>query len=180
MKQILIRYGLISALVLIGINVLSLLILGVPGPEDYDVGEIVGYSTIIIAMVPVFFGIRNYRDELSGGVLTFWKGVGVGLAIVTVPSIAFAAYNLVYVNVIDPTFNEMYKQYMIDSARESMSAEEFEAYSAQIESQSAMLTDPIIQTVLMFFTVFLIGIAAAIVSSIILRRSAVTVDTTAL
>lgn len=119
----------------------------------------------------VFFGIKRYRDDVGGGALSFWKGVGVGLAITVVPSVAFALYNLLYVKLIDPGFSEKYMQYTLDSARADMSAEEFETYAAQLESQSAMLTDPLIQTVLMFLTVFLIGVVVAIISSLILRRS---------
>lgn len=171
MNNVFLRFGLISTLILIGINALTLLVLGVPGPEDYKLGEIIGYSTIIVALVPVFFGIKQYRDEIGGGVLSFWKGTGVGLAIATVPSVAFAIYNLFYVKVIDPEFSEKYMQYSLDSAQAEMSAAEFESYAAQLESQSAMLTDPLVQTILMFLTVFLIGILFAIVSSIILRRS---------
>ncbi len=172
MKNVLIRYGLISALILIGINVIFLLALGIPGPEDYKLGEIIGYSAIFVALVPVFFGIKHYRDEINGGVLSFWKGIGVGLAIAMVPSAAFAIYNLLYVKVIDPEFSEKYMQYTLDSARADMSAAEFESYAAQLETQSAMLTDPLVQTVVMFLTVFLIGVVVAIASAIILRRDA--------
>lgn len=171
MQRIVIRYGLISALILVGISVVVLLALGVPGPEDYALGEIIGYSSIIVSLVPVFFGVKYYRDEIGGGTLSFWKGVGVGLAIATIPSLAFAIYNLVYVKWIDPEFSEKYMQYSLDSARADMTAAEFESYAAQIESQSAVLTDPLIQTVVMFLTVFLIGIAVAIISALILRRT---------
>lgn len=171
MKHVLLRYGLISALILIGINVAVLLVLGIPGPDDYALGEVVGYSAIFIALVPVFFGIKHYRDEVGGGAISFWRGIGVGVAIAILPSVAFAIYNLVYVEVIDPDFGEKYMQYALDSARAEMPADEFDRYATQLEAQSAVLTDPLIQTVVMLLTVFLIGLAVAILSSIILRRS---------
>lgn len=171
MKHVLIRYGLISALILIGINAATLVLFGIPGPDDYAFGEVVGYATIIVALVPVFFGVKYYRDQIADGVLSFWKGTSVGLAIATVPSLAFAVYNLVYVEVIDPEFGEKYMQYSLDTARAEMSAAEFESYAAQLESQSALFTDPLVQTIVMFLTVFLIGAVVSIISAIVLRRS---------
>lgn len=177
MKHVILRYGLIGALILIGLNVAVLILLGIPDADDYALGEVIGYSSIFVALVPVFFWIKQYRDEVGGGALSFWKGIGVGVAIATVPSVAFAVYNLVYVKVIDPDFSEKYMQYSLDSARADMSADEFERYASQLEAQSAMLTDPLFQTVLMFLTVFLIGVVVAILSSIILRQTPATVST---
>ena len=171
MKHVLVRYGLISALILIGINVATLIIFGIPGPDDYAVGEVIGYATIIVALVPVFFGVRYYRDRVAGGTISFWKGISVGLAIATIPSLAFAIYNLIYVEVIDPEFGDKYMQYSLDTARAQMSPAEFESYAAQLESQSALFNDPLVQTVVMFLTVFLIGAVVSIISAIALRRS---------
>lgn len=170
MNRPIIRFGLISAAILIGVNLVTLAILGVPGPEDYAVGEIIGYATILVALIPIFFGIKAYRDRVSGGEIGFWRGVGVGAGIAALPSIAFALYNMIYVTWIDPDFNQTYLAHLRESARAEMSPAEFDQYAAQLEAQQAMFTDPIFQSVLMFLTVFLIGLVIAAISALILQR----------
>src|ERR1700756_1803772 len=46
-----------------------------------DKGLIIGYTTIVLAGLLVFFGIRSYRDNVSGGKMTFARGLAVGILI---------------------------------------------------------------------------------------------------
>jgi hypothetical protein len=40
------------------------------GVIDFDNGELVGYSSLVLAFLLVFFGILSYRKEL-GGTISF-------------------------------------------------------------------------------------------------------------
>ena len=170
MKKTILRYGLIGAAALVGINVILLLIMGLPEADDYATGEVIGYSTIVVALIPVFLAIKYYRDHNPEEAMGFWRALGLGTAVAVFPSIAFALYNWVYVSWIDPAFNEKYYGYLMEKAQAEMSPSEFATYSTQVEAQQAMFANPFVMGVLMFITVFLIGVLIAFISALVLNR----------
>ena len=171
MNRPIIRYGLYGAAILVGVNLLIILIFGVPEPGDYALGEIIGYTSIVVALIPVYFGIKQYRDRHLDGHIGFWKGVGVGVGVASFPALAFAVYNYIYVRWIDPDFTQTYYEHAMQTAQAEMTAAEFQAYAAEMQTQQAMFTDPMMMTFVMFMTVFLIGVVIAAVSALILQRT---------
>ncbi|MTI19733.1 DUF4199 domain-containing protein [Fulvivirga sp. RKSG066] len=162
--KIIIRYGLFSAGILIIISVASLIVLGT-SEENYDVGEIIGYTSIILSLTTIYFGIKKYKNEHLNGSINFWQALKVGLLIAVFPSITFGLYNVIYVEYIDPTFMDSYYQHELQKLEESMTATEYEVAKAEMESQKEMFMNPTIQFFVMFFTVWLIGLIITIVSS---------------
>ena len=60
----LLYYGEIGAAIMIGVNLLVLLVTGIPDAEDFAMGEIVGYTMIVAALaIPIYLGVREYRDK---------------------------------------------------------------------------------------------------------------------
>lgn len=173
MKRMLLYYGGIGAAIMIGVNLLVLLITGIPDAEDFAMGEVIGYTTIVVALaIPIYLGVREYRDKMSDGSISFGKGWLVGLVITELPALAFAAYNLLYVKVIDPDFTQKYMDYQTESARASMTAEEFQVFESTMASQNILLTNIAFQTVVMYLTVLLIGLGISLLLAIFLRRKA--------
>ena len=173
MKRMLLYYGGIGAAIMIGVNLLVLLVTGIPDAEDFAMGEIVGYTTIVAALaIPIYLGVKEYRDKMSGGGISFGKAWLVGIVVTELPAVAFAAYNLLYVKVIDPDFTQKYMDYQTELARASMTAEEFQAFEATMGAQSPLLTNIAFQTVVMYVTVLLIGIGLSLLLAIFLRRKA--------
>ena len=170
MKQIVLKNGLWSSLVVMGPGIAMLVIAGVPQPGDYALGEVVGYASIVLAMVFVVLGIRQYRDQVNEGVLSFPDALKVGSLITFVPSLLFGIYNLIYVEIIDPEFMEKYYQYQLDQQKASLSPQEYEVYFQQMEAEKAMFTNHFTQFVLMFLTVFVIGFIVTVVSSFFLKK----------
>lgn len=168
MNRPVIRFGLISAGILVGLTALVLLLFGIPDEEDYALGEVIGYTSIVISLIPIFFAIKYYRDR--EGSVGFWKGVGIGAGVAIWPSVVFGVYNLIYMEWIDPGFLEKYTRYSTEQARARMSAEEFQQFVQQMELQQAIFSNPWFQAGVMFLTVFLIGLVIALASSLILQR----------
>ena len=46
----------------------------------FDRGVIVGYTSMVLAFLMVFFGVRSYRDNVAGGHVTFGRAFKVGPA----------------------------------------------------------------------------------------------------
>jgi len=155
MKNLVLRYGLYATAITVGIPFIMFFAMGGADNTDYSLGEVIGYSTIILSMVFVFLGIKKYRDENNEGAISFWEALKVGVLIAAVPSLAFGLYNILYVEVMDPEFMDKYYQYSIEKAKVTMEAAEFETMKVKMESEKEMFQNPLIGFVAMFITVFL-------------------------
>lgn len=167
MKNPIIRYGVYASLLLVIVFPISFIV----GKGNYGLSEILGYSAITLSMVFVFLGIRQYREEVGGGNISFWQGVKVGLMIVLIPAFLFGFMDVIYITLINPDFAENYYQHTLEEMRTSLSEAEFAVKSAEMETQKALFMNPFMSFVLMSLTVFLIGVVASIISSFALNTS---------
>src|SRR4051812_6437595 len=101
MKEIVLKYGGLSVLVLIGISVLSLVVVGRCGTH-FTRQTVITYTSMLLSMVFVYFGMMKYRDTVNGGTMSYLQGLKVGILITLLPSIAFGIFNVIYVKYIDP------------------------------------------------------------------------------
>ncbi len=87
MKKVVLIFGSIS-----GIIAAALLMISVPymlnGKFQASMGW--GFTSQVIALIPLFFGIKAYRDKYKGGSIKFINGFGVGMLIVLIASIIYA------------------------------------------------------------------------------------------
>lgn len=172
MKSIILKYGIYSAIFLIIAGLIPFLFMGGSEtvPEDYGKGEVIGYLTIVLSLVFVFFGIKKYRDESNGGVITFGKALKMGVLIILFPSFAFAIYNIVYVEFLDPDFADKYYEYQLDKMKADADPSEYSSIESSLADQKEMWANIPFQTVLMFMTVYVIGFIVSLLSSLILSR----------
>lgn len=164
------RFGTYAALVLIAMGLLSFLLLGT-SPENYNIGEVIGYSSIVIALLFIYFGIKNYRDKQLNGSISFWNGLKIGLLIALFPALAFALYNLVYVEFINPEFMNNYYKHQIAEMKANLPAKEFLSAKAQMESEKELFMNTGFNTLIMFLTVWIIGLVVSILSSLVLQQT---------
>ena len=78
MKKTVITFGLISGAISSGLMLCST---GLLDRIGFDRGYIVGYTSIVLSFLLVYFGIRSYRDNVSDGHVSFGKAFGVGICI---------------------------------------------------------------------------------------------------
>jgi hypothetical protein len=165
MQKLILRYGLIATLVMITIGIINLTFLK---SLSYELQEVAGYLTLFVAVLFVFFGIRKYRD-LNGGNLRFVDGLKIGLLIVLIPAISFGLFDILYTEVIDPTWKETYYNRNFELIK-SLPPDEYAVKKKQLEEQRAMFTSPGIQFLLMSSTVLILGLIVTVISSLALSR----------
>lgn len=159
MKNPIWRNGIYSMLIILGVFTAIQVIWGFTIP--YRTSEVIGYLTIFISLAFVFLGIRAYRDEKNGGEITFGKALQIGLLITIFPSTAFSLFTMVEFLLQGEEMMEYYKQ--------NMPAADRQQWGENME----ILANPFFQGMLMFVTVFLIGLIISIISAMILKRQAV-------
>jgi len=167
MQKLILRYSAYATLTLIAIGLFNFTVLS---KMSYEVQEVAGYLSIFISMVFVFMGIKQYRDQVNAGKLSFIQGLKVGTLIVLIPAIAFGLLDLVYTELINPAWKEQYYNHYLEQYK-SLPAAEFEKMKAQLKAQQEMFSSPGLQFLIMSMTVFVLGMIVTVISSLTLKRS---------
>ena len=75
MKRTVWIFGLISGAI---VSVMMLAVLPFQHSIGFDRSAIIGYTTMVLAFLLIFFGVRSYRDNVAGGTIGFGRAMAVG------------------------------------------------------------------------------------------------------
>ncbi|MCO7225607.1 DUF4199 domain-containing protein [Pleionea sp. CnH1-48] len=172
MKSTILKYGLLSGGVMILIFSISFALMK-PAPENYRIGEIIGYSTMILSMLVIYIACNEYRLQQPGQSVTFGQVFRLGIAISAIAGTMFGIFNWVYVEIFHPEFMEEYYSYFVESVKNSGASEaEIAETLKRLESEKEMFSSPAVQFFTMFITVFMIGAIVTLVTSFIQSKKA--------
>jgi hypothetical protein len=177
MRKIVLTFGLIAGAIL---SVMMLVTLPFQDQIGFDKGAIIGYTTMVLAFLMVFFGVRSYRDNVAGGSVTFSRALTVGLMITAIASVCYVAtWEVIYYK-LAPDFGDKYAAYTIDKAKQSGATE------AQIAEQVKQMTQfkemykrPLVNIALTFLEPLPVGILFTLVTAGVLSRRRRAVGTAA-
>lgn len=168
MKKPVVMFGLIS-------GAISSLMLFVTLPFidqiGFDKGMIIGYTTMVVSFLLVFFSIRWYREEIGGGKITFARAFTVGILTTLISCVFYVvSWEIIYFNFI-PDFAEKYASYALEKARASGASQQaLETQRQQLEGMAQMYKNPAINAAITFLEPFPVGLLITLISAGILRR----------
>jgi hypothetical protein len=113
-KKTVLIFGLISRAISAAMMLVTILFVDRVG---FEKGEILGYATIVLSALLVFFGVRSYRENIAGGHLTFGRGFAVGILITLISSACYVGtWEILYFKFM-PDFTDKYaaKPYCIET-----------------------------------------------------------------
>jgi hypothetical protein len=114
MKKVVLTFGLISGALMAIFMFATMPFIDKIG---FDKGLIVGYTNIVLAFILVFFGIRSYRENVNGGVVSFGRAFVIGILITLISSICYViAWQILYHTLL-PDFFDKYAAHAIEKAR---------------------------------------------------------------
>ncbi|WP_396635892.1 DUF4199 domain-containing protein [Maribacter sp. R77961] len=166
MKKTILRFGLYGV---ITICLLSILIWSLVKVVDNTTGEIIGYSSMVVSLLFVFFGIKHFRDRENNGVVTFAKALLIGVLISLIVSVAFGILDIIYVKFVNPDFMTDYYEGMLEQAQ-TLPAEEFEIRKEELNAEKEMFLNPFMHFFIMSMMVFVIGFIISLLSALLLQR----------
>jgi hypothetical protein len=169
MKSTVYRYTLYSILVILASSAIHLFI--IMPQVSYSTAEVFGWLTMTLAQIFIFFGVKHYRDHVNNGSLKFGEGLKIGLLIALGPAVCFALFDLLYIVVINPGWQDQYYADYIARVKASTPPEELPAKMAKLQKEWEFFKQPMMTFVVMFVTVFVIGTLISIISALTLRRS---------
>jgi hypothetical protein len=167
MKNTVFKFGLFSLATAL---VVFFLALTLGKGLDFATQEIIGYLSMVISLIFVYFGIKHYRDTENYGKLSFGRALGIGMLISLFAGLGFAIVDYIYTTVINPDFAQEYLAKSLETMEATLSPEE---YKTKAEALKKTMTDyggSGFMAALMFFTVVLIGFVISLLSALILQR----------
>lgn len=168
MRKIVLTFGLIAGAIL---SAMMLIVLPFQDQIGFDRGAIIGYTTMVLAFLMVFFGVKSYRDNVAGGSVTFGRALKVGLMITAVASACYVAtWELIYYK-LAPDFGDKYAANAVEEVKKSG------ATDAQIAEQTKkwaeyteLYRNPLVNIALTFLEPLPVGILFTLITAGVLSR----------
>jgi Protein of unknown function (DUF4199) len=170
MKKIVLRFGLASGFILVAMAAV-MLPLCMRGIIHFDYSEILGYSSMVLAFLLVFAGIKSYRDNVGAGAISFGKAFKVGILITLITcAIYVLAWEITYYG-FWPDFPDQYSAHALERMREAGESEAaIREETAKMAEMAKYYKNPLFNIGITFMEVFPVGLIVTLVSAAILRR----------
>jgi hypothetical protein len=168
MKKTVLVFGVIS-----GVVIAAEMLAGLPFLEKLGQGSalILGYTTMVLAGLLVYFGIRSYRDNVDGGKLTFGRGFVVGILISLIACCFYVGTWEIVSYKYMPDFAEKYAAGMVKRAKESgASQQKIDETIRNAEDFKRNYRNPVYKVGMTFLEVFPVFLLITLISAGLLRR----------
>lgn len=168
MRKIVLTFGLIAGAIL---SVMMLITLPFHDQIGFDKGLIIGYTTMVLAFLMVFFGVKSYRDNVAGGRVTFGRAFTVGLLITAVASVCYVATWQVVYQKLAPDYLEKYSAYALEKEAAAGATEAQLAEKRQEMAEFAeMYKNPLVNIAFTLLEPLPVGLLFTLVTAGVLSR----------
>ncbi len=168
MKKTVLTFGLIAGAIVSG-----MLLITIPFQDaiGFDRGEIIGYTSMVVAFLLIYFGVRSYRDNVAGGRVGFGRALAVGVLIAVVASICYVAtWQVVYYK-LAPDFFPRYQAHVIEEARaDGMGEAALAKKKAEMDEFAEFYRNPAINVAITFIEPMPVALIIALISAGVLSR----------
>lgn len=168
-KKVVLIYGTIAGLIVSLMLFISFgLIMKWGTQPKLEHGELIGYTSMILAMSMIFFGVGIYRSRYLGGNITFLRAWGTGLLIALLASAFYVITWIILYKGFMPDFMDNYGNYMLRQAQASgQPAEEIARLQQQLEWGKKMYSTWPGLIGITFLEIFPVGFAMSLVSALV-------------
>jgi uncharacterized protein DUF4199 len=169
-KKTVLTFGLIS-----GVISSLLMVCFIPFYDRIgnDKALILGYTSIVLSFLLVYFGIRSYRDNVADGQISFAKGFAIGICITLISCVFYVATWEVLERTVFQDFMDKYSATMIAKAQASgENAQAVQAKIEKIQQMKVMYANPFYNVLYTFIEPFPVGLVITLISAAVLRKKA--------
>jgi hypothetical protein len=168
MKKIVLVFGLVAGAVL---SAMMLATLPFHDAIGFDRALLVGYTSMVLAFLLIYFGVRSYRDTVGGGTVRFGRAFVVGALIGLVASLCYVAtWEVVYFNFM-PDYLSKYQAHVLGRARADGASEEALArQKAELDRLAEQYRNPAFNAAVTFLEPLPVARVVALVSAGVLSR----------
>lgn len=168
MRKIVLTFGLIAGAIL---SVMMAITMPFHEQIGFDKSLIIGYTTMVLAFLMIFFGVKSYRDNVAGGRVTFGKAFQIGILITVIASVCYVAtWQVVYRKLV-PDYGEKYMAYSLEKERqEGATAEELAEKQQEMTEFWEMYQNPLVNIGFTFLEPLPVGLVLTLVTAGVLSR----------
>jgi hypothetical protein len=168
MKKTVLTFGMISGAIMSGMFLLTLPFHDAIG---FDRGVVIGYTSMVLAFLLIYFGVRSYRDNVLGGTIRFGRAFAVGALIAVVASCIYVAmWEVVYFK-FAPDYLVKYQAHTLEKARaDGESAEALARRKAEMEKFAELYKNPAINAAVTFLEPLPVALIMTLVSAGVVSR----------
>jgi hypothetical protein len=167
MSQVIWKYGIFAGVILAALMFLTIPFVDTIG----DMGVVLGYTTMVLGFLMIFFGIRAYRDGEGGGKVTFGRAFLIGLAIMAIGSVCYVGAWEVISTKYMPDFAEKYSARIMAKARaDGRPDAELAATQKKMEEFAKNYKNPWFRVPLTLLEPLPVGLILSLVAAGVLRR----------
>jgi len=132
---------------------------------------VIGYTTMVLAFLLVFFGIRSYRENIGEGRISFGRALGVGLLIMLIGCACYViTWEFIYFNFM-PDFAEKYAAFVIQDMRaKGASAAELAQKMDEMKKFQVLYNNIFFNVGMTLLEPLPVGVIMTFISALILRR----------
>jgi hypothetical protein len=170
MRRIVLTFGLIAGAIL---SIMMAITMPFHEKIGFDNGMIIGYTTMVVAFLMVYFGIKSYRENVANGEISFGRAFKVGLLITLIASTCYVLTWQVIQRVFPNDFMAQWTEYTLEKERAAGASEAtLTAKRAEMEKFQEMYRNPLINMAMTLAEVLPVGLLMTVVSAAVLRRRA--------
>ncbi|MES2444716.1 MAG: DUF4199 domain-containing protein [Pseudomonadota bacterium] len=163
LKQVL-TYGAIAGAI-VGVPMFVMAV-ALDGTLILQGGMVLGYTLMLIALSTVFVGVKRYRDIDRGGVIGFWRALGMGLAISAVGGIVYVIAWEAALALMHNDFIDTMTRYQLDRARTAgASAAKLAQIASEADMARGLYANPLLRVAITFSEMLPVGALVSLVSA---------------
>lgn len=175
MRKIVLLHGTIAGLLMVMMFIVSFYMME-HGMLSFENSELFGYSTMIVVLSLIFFGIRSYRDKHLNGVITFGSGFKTGIYIAGIAALFYAGGWEIYYNTVPgvkDTFMDRYLEMSVKKMKHDGATQEtIDIKTTEMKQMAEMYKNPLFRFGITILELFPVGLVIALISAAILKKKA--------
>lgn len=170
MKTIILKNGIIGGIIVsifMGLSIYN----HSQNLENETLSYILGFSGMFIAFIFTFIGMKQYRDKVNDGSISFGKAFTIGLSIAFIISTIYVLVWLFELHNFYPDFMEKYAASEITKLQSSgLSATEIATETAKMNEMKESYKNPFNVIGMTYFEILPIGIFFSLIFALLVKK----------
>ncbi len=168
MKKTVLTFGLISGGIL---SLMMAIAVSLSDHKNMEMGMLIGYSTMVLAGLIMFVGVKSYRDKTNSGFISFGKAFKMALLISLISTLMYVAVWMVLSYTTLSGFMDEYAAAMIEKAKaDGATAEKLAAVKAEMDGFKEMYNNPFMRAALTFMEPLPIALPLSLITGLVLKK----------
>lgn len=170
MKNIVLKNGIIAGII-VSIFMGMSVYFHSKNLEDATLSYILGFTGMFVAFSFTFVGMKQYRDTVNNGAISFGKAITIGLLIALIISTIYVLVWLVELYNFYPDFMEKFSAMEIKNLQSSgLKAVELKLKIDEINQMKESYKNPLFVIGMTYFEILPIGIVFSTISALLIKK----------